>query len=652
MSSNRNAPYNTTNKSIGEYLKYNLFIPMNQREYSWTKKEIIPVLNDIKELFKETEFKELMGSIIIYQNPLTGMKDVYDGQQRTITIILTLLVIGEISKTVGNGNDGLYKSIIQMLSVDTLMDTPTRYHTAIKSKEIFKDVENLIIPRIYCVNPNDNDALVEIFNNLTFNHWKYVKNIDKHMTNNVETGVINEDSQSENDASDNEIEDDSLKYICSICDESIARKKDFLRHLKNQHDQYKTKNPNYSKSKVYDAYLEIYNTILCYNYDWNNLRGLLQFITKDIDIQLYESSDGTYVSRIFEWQNNRGKELAKLDLVKNLLLTGLSDDKKVEFFDKWDGYKKIENKIISDYGQRLLDCAIQIYNNKFERIIDDKTYKSIIDNGIKHGNLYEEIIKFLDIVRKLNDIYDDIKKHRFGRLITNTKSISWEAYQWCLLPIYYKINSGKTKKMDDKLIKLFVKYYYRNKSVGNIVSCNSFRYSNCFLETINTFYLDNTVDYYSKIERNLQSLVHDNIKKENYIRTLEQTVFTYTKFTTYLLYFLETCETTDANLVNMELTLEHIYPQKNKDKLSDSKLINYIGNLTLLENKNSENGHKGNSSLGAKDYKIKKESYARSHSSITRNIPIKFNSDTFLDEQIIQRTKELAIKIEKYTNYL
>ena len=34
--------------------------------------------------------------------------------------------------------------------------------------------------------------------------------------------------------------------------------------------------------------------------------------------------------------------------------------------------------------------------------------------------------------------------------------------------------------------------------------------------------------------------------------------------------------------------------------------MNNIGNLTLIEGKNSDNGHKGNSSLGSKSYVKKK----------------------------------------------
>ena len=47
---------------------------------------------------------------------------------------------------------------------------------------------------------------------------------------------------------------------------------------------------------------------------------------------------------------------------------------------------------------------------------------------------------------------------------------------------------------------------------------------------------------------------------------------------------------TDTNVVSLENTLEHIVSQKDKDKLEYKNNIHKLGNLTLLECKNSENG--------------------------------------------------------------
>jgi hypothetical protein len=74
-----------------------------------------------------------------------------------------------------------------------------------------------------------------------------------------------------------------------------------------------------------------------------------------------------------------------------------------------------------------------------------------------------------------------------------------------------------------------------------------------------------------------------------------------------------------------------------------------IGNLTLIEGKNSDNGHKGNSSLGSKTYDKKIESYKGSSCKITRDIPEKFKS--FTESEIIQRNREIISLLNNYTNY-
>ena len=83
--------------------------------------------------------------------------------------------------------------------------------------------------------------------------------------------------------------------------------------------------------------------------------------------------------------------------------------------------------------------------------------------------------------------------------------------------------------------------------------------------------------------------------------------------------------------------------------MANQSLMNNIGNLTLIEGKNSDNGHKGNSSLGCKLYDKKKKSYADSSSKITRDIAEKY--EIFEEKNIIERNKFIIIQLNKFTNY-
>jgi len=647
-------PYTTSQTNWGTILDMKLTIPMNQREYSWTKTELIQFINDTKHIFEDTKYIEKLGSIINYKG--NGNNEIYDGQQRTITTILILIVIANKCKL---KRIAVYNAIMAKLSINTEIDNLTERDLKLKQK--FNYIENLILPKMYCVNPYDIEALINIFNNKVFSYMNFVKNIDDFIDN------FNNDNFNNNIMQniDNDINDENNhSFICNhsyhddkkqiiICNESIGRKADFIKHLKNIHNIDCT----YLKSsKIYEAYNYIFEQLTLFNYDDEKLKNLYKFIIEDIDIQLYDCSDSIYVSKIFDWENNRGKNVVKLDLVKNPILTNIPDDKKYEIYTEWEKLKKTESKTVKDFGEKIFDIAIQLYNNFIERKVNyEKMYKPIIDNNpnIADNKTLDNTNKFFKIIYKLIEIYIKIENHKYGRLLTNSPRISlaWEAYMFCLLPIFYKINT-----IDDNLIILFTKWYFRNIVTIKHRTFNNLSYSNNFIDISNEVLNDKEIDknkkynYYNKIEKILKDNIDESINKNNYIEIIENEILFKHTNATYILLFLETCLSTDIQQISLEYTLEHIYPQKDKLHLKNGKNIDRIGNLTLLEGKNSSNGHKGNSSCGAKEYSKKKESYKGSSSRITMDIPLKYESK-FNEEDIIKRTKFIAEQLNKYTLY-
>jgi hypothetical protein len=519
-------PYTTNQESWLSILQKNLRIPMNQREYSWELTEITKFLDDIFKIYEEDKYVEKMGSIInlTYNNG----NDIYDGQQRILTIILILNVISCLSEKLKN-------KINQILTIDIELD-------------------------------------------------------------------------------------------------------DFIRHLKKSHDYL----PPDSSTKLHSSFIEIYNYFVLKKYDEKDLIDLYKFILNDIDVQYYDCNDPEYVSRIFDWENNRGKAVETLDIIKNPILVKIPNDKKVEIYDKWETLKHRKNNIYKkDFGQKIFDIAIQIYNHQIKRTINhEELYKPIIDNE----DTYKEINKFFKIVEKLFEIMDEISEDRFGRLINNTPRIclNWEAYMWCLLPIFYKTNNIHTD-----LIKLMTKWYFRNLQFKSS-NFNNLCYSNEFIKITNEALKNPDYDYYINIKECVVKNKDNSIKNDNYLLSMKDMNFKSTN-ATYLLLFLETCITTNLQQVSLEYTLEHIYCQKDRTKLCNPSLMDNIGNLTLIEGKNSDNGHKGNSSLGSKLYDKKVISYKGSSSMITRNIVD--NYETFTEETIIERNNQIRKLLNIHTNY-
>ena len=185
------------------------------------------------------------------------------------------------------------------------------------------------------------------------------------------------------------------------------------------------------------------------------------------------------------------------------------------------------------------------------------------------------------------------------------------------------------------MIKLKTKWYFRNLQFKTR-NFNNLCYSNEFIKITNEVLQNPDYDYYTDIEECFVKNKDDSISDENYARKMKDMNFKSTN-ATHLLMFLETCMNTDLQSVSLEYTIEHIYCQKLKSTLSNQSLMDNIGNLTLIEGKNSDNGHKGNSSLGSKTYDKKISSYEGSSCMITRMIASSYTS--FTEETIITRSK-------------
>ena len=601
----RKRPYTTNQEKWSTILQKNLRIPMNQREYSWddSRGVITKFLDDISEIFEEGEYVEKMGSIINLKTE--GNNDIYDGQQRILTTILILEAISCFS-------DKLKPKIKNLLAVDTDIDDLTPEQETIR-----KMYEVSIIPKIYCVNSRDMRDLVQIFNNKV-TPWIDFLNID-NLTHHDDL--------------------EQLDTYLSKLGHNISEKRDFIRHIVTNHEYEEP-----GKTKLNDSFITIYNYLALKKYDQSQLISLYKFIIEDIDIQYFECHDPKYVSKIFDWENNRGTSVESLDIIKNQILVNLTDDKKEEVYTEWELLKNETNKIYDNkklkYGQRIFNIAIQVFHNKIERT---PNYEELFKSIIKSDNTYKAVLKFFQIVKKINNHMDEIIKDKYGRLLNTSKRncLTWEAYMYLILPISYI-----TDTVDKNQIELLTKWYHR--SIGfKTKTFNSLCYSNELIRITNEVLKDKNHNYSKELEKCLKKNKDNQLSDENYLKEMKEKTFKGTG--THILNFLETITNTDIHIVPLTYSLEHIYPQKNKTKLNDVSLMNNIGNLTLLEKKNSDNGHKGNSSLGSNSYVSKREHYKESNSRITRELAIKY--EDFDEETIKIRNDELVKLLNKYTNY-
>jgi hypothetical protein len=665
-------PYHTTQTYWKSILSNLNIIPMNQRNYDWDNEpQIIKFLSDLFDIFENTNFYEKMGSIIYYTGNKDG-KEVWDGQQRLITIVLILKAISFVSisnKITCNSDEEKKKainfsnSIINLIKedIDSMVDITDRIKE-FKNNTKFKDFE--IIPRVYCINPYDNEALCEVFNT-----YKPLINFEKE-NNLVEEEVDDDDDNDDNNDDDNDHEEEEYTdddgndnndddkdninnvkcYICSTCNKKINNKAkvdreiDFVKHLKTFHD-YDDSKIKSKDTKIYKAYEFICRKIYMKFKNIKELKEFYQFILNNIDLNVYECDDLCYVSKIFEWENNRGKPVSSLDVIKNSLLSNIPNDKKYEIYDKWNELKLKNNILYTEYGQKIFNCAIQIYDKKISRVFEqEQLFKKLIKPNNK--DTYIEIKKYFGIVEELLDIMEAIKKDRYGRLILYTKrcKISWEGYMFYILPISYF-----SKKINKNILELIAKWLYRNINTKNR-TFNNLCYSNDLIDLTNSYIINNNIDYYELFLKILQKHKDISINNENYIKnnTIKEFKQTSGTFAKMLLYFLETTITTDDYYPYLQHDLEHIYPENKKNNLLSPNIIYRLGNLTILESKNSKNGHKGNRSIKDNSFSNKKEQYKESCHKITREL-VKY--ENFEIDGICKRTIDLFKQLDIKTDY-
>lgn len=83
--------------SVRDLLSMELRIPAYQRPYRWTTKSIADLLVDIDNAVDESakydDYRYRIGSVILHDNEAEGCYDLVDGQQRTLSLLLLMLLL-------------------------------------------------------------------------------------------------------------------------------------------------------------------------------------------------------------------------------------------------------------------------------------------------------------------------------------------------------------------------------------------------------------------------------------------------------------------------------------------------------------------------------------------------------------------------------
>lgn len=612
-------------------------IPMNQRHYCWTRTSIDDFIDDMDEILKSDK-KMCYGNVIQYKTD--GDKEIWDGQQRIITVILALLAFRNFLENIFPHTcvDYEKKHVVKLLN-------QIRSVVELDSNENYDlDDESVILhPRVNCVSPKDKMTLTCIIND-----YEPLVNFQ--------------------DCEFSKCGDGQIK--CRLCEEIIGCVKqtavDFKRHLIksckviSKESRNKLKNNEkvlgpVNANHMLNAYehLSYYIFKKCSSLD--DIKDRIHLLLHDYIVNVKSCTDLDYVSKMYNYENNRGEKMETIDVVKNYILTNIPDDKKLEIFTRWDELKNQKKNDIygKEYGNKIFRTAIQIYNKRIAVVTaEESDYKKLIVYNDKQFT-YLNIVKYLDIAKKLHSIMDDIKKDRYGRLILHKKkgvTFSWEAFAYTILPKFYKDDC-----IDSKFLEKMVAWQMYVSFFGLKESFNSLRYSNPLSQHLTSYMNDKITKgelddkIYQVLKQGIQDVVTNDESFREFVKHRQFKNAGIAKIKSILAY-IETKTTPSINLFDLDgIDHEHIVSQRCKGVLTNGNLISSWGNITLLESKNTEDVQTGNRGVQTSMFK-KKESYIKSTFSFTRKIveqyPEFFERDNITEnpnsiyDTLIQKRKE------------
>lgn len=399
-----------------------------------------------------------------------------------------------------------------------------------------------------------------------------------------------------------------------------------------------------SKSLIYESYYCI--KIKIEKYFGSEIKESLKFfnfLRENTICDKYIFKSDYEAAKIFDYLNNRGIPLEEVDIIRNLLLRNIKQEDREEYYKKFgELLSSCSNITFRANLNKILILCFELKNENFKDNIDIvEQFHALISKGVIDGYTQLE-----NHITRIMTIEKAIKNHKIGKIITSKQGgIGWDTFKCLIVPFVYKFTDGRL----DDIIKILAAYYFRTYASDKIFNIDmNYRYKikNMADKIIkNPESSDYIITEIKKLLREILSenkLLNSNLESE--FNNLQNKPLKKEYAKRILAYYSTIIENDhfDTNLKPYDL--EHIASQKEN---TNNNLLNTIGNLTLLEAKNSKNGFQGNRSIQNKKFSMKILSYRESGLKITREISKIYTK--WDDQDIIKRGKEITSKIDEYT---
>jgi uncharacterized protein with ParB-like and HNH nuclease domain len=377
------------------------------------------------------------------------------------------------------------------------------------------------------------------------------------------------------------------------------------------------------------------------NKDLSLLHEWIKFIEEKLKVVSIIVPGKANAFTIFETLNDRGIELAQVDLLKNYLYSKAAGDRLEEIQNLWI---EMTSKIESAENENLILTYIKHHWSSQYGLTREKNRE--LYNGIKSNirnssqavsfvdNLNKDTIQYLAILNHSHQYWNDFDQ-TVKQYVETLNFFKLEQFRPLLLSILKKF---KNKQEIKKALKLIVSWLVRNLITGSLGGGTLEKeYANkakqVFSEKIKTA---------KELREELKKLIPDDAEFKDKFITATVTTEKYARYYLRAIENQKKGKTSPELIVNSDpdvVNLEHILPKNphnNWSNFNEDQVVSLnkrIGNLTLMQNKL-------NSKQGNEKFSQKKEYYASSDLWITKMI-----ADNYTDwtpDNIKDRQEKLA----------
>ena len=666
--------------------KQPLVIPNENRFYEWTgEKWIIPVLDETSDQMRNGKSNNI-GLFIVLRLPDTIPYIIYDAQHRITTIIMFLVVIGEL------GDSEISRRILRVVAKDSTesFDHPLTD----EENEICKMYGWRYMPRLRSQNTTDFVAVGNLVNSLDPNFRciseKYTKKyncsgceftslvkneIDAHIKSHSSLLEAHVDCSSCGYKGNLEGHGDSckskkaIKYSCNSCNHTEASKGKINEHMKihkvSYHTKYTCDKCTYSTGTEEEILKHIYvgdddivsNIPAAYDTIKEYIRtkmhdvphkDIYHYVLKWIEFDVRVTESEEEARRAYEVNNRIGTTPSMYDLLK-IYGISKSPNMKSAIIHTFDELKRVYSNHISSplNHEEIVYISSNIVRKQWDDLERFKTsaYKKLFDD-LSEDECNTRLERFIEVTQETTRILEHITNDRVSKISTQLAT-GCEITRMFLVPVGLIFGKESLAKYLDLVI--CASLVFESKKRDQIkLNINALGFQTPIKAILAKLMAGELTDdmCYNEFRDVFKSKIID---KGEFIRKLTTMKFrTNVQVKVILQYLVDKLFSHESLVDTDKVDLEHIVSQNKLTTLNDPDLVYNIGNMTLFCGSNS-GSLRGNRSLKDLPFLEKLVHYEKSNIKITTDL-VKYKESGFSDKQIIERGLELANSIYSLTS--